>query len=441
MAVQPGDAVEPGQVVGSSGTTPTGTPAVCFEQRIDGKPVDPVQWAETVTSDLNFMTSRTRWIVLLISTPLVAFIIVGGLLGQAVAKEGSIKNLRIFEDVMTLILGNYVEEVKVDKVMDGAMRGLAEGLDAESAYLTPIEVKQLERNTAPAPGTTGLELTRQYYLRIISARDGSAGARAGIRTGDSVRAIDGQPTRNMSAFEGMRLLRGPVGSKVTLTVLRDNLADPHEVTLVREAEATGDVTGRIQSPGVGYIRVPAFATGATTRLKSQIAALARSGATRLVIDLRGTAQGPIDEGIRAARLFVPTGQIATLEARGQGNTIHRAEKGDGAVTTPIVLLSTAGTSGAAEIFAAALIDNKRATLIGERTLGRAGLQKLVKLPDGSGLWMTWARYLSPKGVVIHGTGLTPSIEVEEPDVEFGDMPKTDPILDKALEQVAQKAAA
>ena len=123
-----------------------------------------------------------------------------------------------------------------------------------------------------------------------------------------------------------------------------------------------------------------------------------------MIDLRGTAQGTIEEGIKAARIFVPTGQIATLEARGQGNTVHRAEKGDGTVTLPVVILSTAGTSGPAEVFAAALIDHKKATLIGERTLGRAGVQKLVKLPDGSGLWMTWARYLSPTGVVIHGTG-------------------------------------
>ena len=228
---------------------------------------------------------------------------------------------------------------------------------------------------------------------------------------------------------------------MVLTILRDSLADPHEVTLVREADAAADVTGRIQAPGVGYIRVPAFSTGAAQKLQSQIATLSKSGAARLVIDLRGTAQGTIEEGIKAARIFVPTGQLATLEARGQGNTVHRAEKGDGAVTLPVVILSTAGTSGPAEVFAAALIDHKKATLIGERTLGRAGVQKLVKLPDGSGLWMTWARYLSPTGVVIHGTGLIPSVEVEEPDVEFGDAPKTDPILDKALEQVGQKAAA
>lgn len=388
------------------------------------------------------MTSRTRWLVLLISTPLVAFVIVGGLLGRAAAKEGSYPHLRIFEDVVSLILGSYVEEPNMDKVMDGAMRGLAEGLDADSAYLTPAEVKIIESGEKPAPGSPGVELTRQYYLRVIAARDGSPADKAGIRTGDSLRAIDGKPTRNMSAVEGMRLLRGPVGSKVTLTLLRDSLADPHEVALVREADPAADVSGRIQAPGVGYIRVAAFGPDVASRVKAQVQGLGKQGATQFVVDLRGTAQGAIADGIRAARLFVPTGTLSTLEARGQGNTVEKAEKGDGALVAPIVLLSTTGTSGAAEVFAAALLDNKRATLIGERTLGRAGMQKLVKLPDGSGLWMTWARYLAPSGAVIHGTGLTPAVEVESPDVEFGaPAPTTDPILDKALEQFAQKKAA
>jgi carboxyl-terminal processing protease len=388
------------------------------------------------------MTSRTRWLVLLFSTPLVAFVIVGGLLGRAAAKEGSYPHLRIFEDVVSLILGSYVEEPDMDKVMDGAMRGLAEGLDADSAYLTPTEVKQVESGAALPAGSPGLELTRQYYLRVIAARDGSPAEKAGIRTGDSVRAIDGKPTRNLSAIEGMRLLRGPVGSKVTLTILRDSLADPHEVVLTREAEATMDVSGRLQGPGVGYVRVAAFGPNVATRIKTQIAALTKQGATQLLIDVRGTASGAVADGIHAARLFVATGTLTTLEARGQTNTVERAAKGDGVIALPVVLLSTTGTSGAAEVFAAALIDNKRATLVGERTLGRAALQKLVKLPDGSGLWMTWARYLAPSGTVIHGTGLTPAVEVEQPDVEFGQAaPTDDPILDKAVEQFSQKKAA
>jgi len=395
------------------------------------------------------MTSRTRWIVLFVSTPVVAFVLVGGLLGRASADERTFSHLRIFEDVVQLILGNYVEEVDVDKVMNGAMRGLAEGLDADSAYLTPTETKEVERAAVPAPGTVGIDLTRQYYLRVVSTRDGSAAEKAGIRTGDSVRAIDGQPTRNLSAIEGMRLLRGPVGSKVKLTLLRDSLADPHEVTLTREAEPTTLVSSRMQAgtPGVGYVRVAAFTTGAATHLQTEVAGLIKQGASKLVIDLRGTSEGAYEEGIKAAKLFVPAGAtITTLEAKTQAQanaaTVTKALKGDGSVTQPVVILTTTGTSGAAEVFAAALADNKRATLVGERTIGRAGIQKLVKLPDGSALWMTYALYKSPANNAIHGTGLTPAVEVEEPDVEFGaPKPTTDPILDKGLEQFAMKKAA
>jgi carboxyl-terminal processing protease len=388
------------------------------------------------------MTSRTRWIVLLVSTPLVAFVVIGGLLGKTFAKEGTYPHLRIFEDVVSLIAGSYVEEADVDKVMSGAMRGLAEGLDADSAWLTPEQAKVFEADgagagsVAPGVGTPGLELTRGYYLRVIAARDESAAAKAGLQTGDYVRAIDGKPTRSLSAVEGMRLLRGPVGSKVTLTVLRGSATDPRDITLVRDAAPRTDVSGRMQAPGVGYVRIAAFGAGVQTRIDSQVAALTKAGAAKLIVDLRNTATGSFDDGIRAARLFVASGTIASRETRAGKDVVATAAEGDGKLSTPVVLLTTTGTSGAAEIFAAALVDNKRATIVGERTLGRAGIQKLVKLPDGSALWMTWARYVAPSGAALHGAGLEPGVEVEQPDVEFGDLPPaTDPILDKALEQI------
>jgi carboxyl-terminal processing protease len=144
------------------------------------------------------MTFRTRLVVLLVSTPLVAFAVVGGLLGKTVTREESYQHLRIFEDVVSLIVNNYVEEVEVDRVMEGAMRGLADGLDPDTSYLTPAEVSLVERKVEPEPGDVGIELTRQYYLRVIAARDGSPAARAGLHTGDYVRVIDGEPTRHMS---------------------------------------------------------------------------------------------------------------------------------------------------------------------------------------------------------------------------------------------------
>jgi carboxyl-terminal processing protease len=323
------------------------------------------------------------------------------------------------------------------------MRGLADGLDADSAYLTPDQVRTFDADRAPSAGTTGIDLTRGYYLRIVSARDGSPAARAGLRTGDYVRSIDGTPTRNLSALDGMRLLRGPVGSKVTLTILRGSATDPHEVPLVREAPPATDVTSRMHAPGIGYVRVSAFTPGAAARLEQAVTALTRGGAASLIVDVRDTAEGRLEEGIAAARPFVPAGKtLSSRETKAGKESAVTTTAGDGRITAPLVLLSTNGTSGAAELFAAALIDNKRATLVGEHTLGRAGVQKLVKLPDGSGIYMTYARYLSPSGTSIHGTGLSPAIDVEEPDREFGAAPPaTDPILEKALEQVREKKAA
>src|SRR5687768_4848747 len=152
------------------------------------------------------MTSRTRTFVLAVSIPVIAFTVIGGYLGQALAKDDTYQHLRVFEDVISLVLNNYVEEVDVTDAMEGAMKGLADGLDPESAFLSPALANTVEANAAAGPGDVGLVVTRQYYLRVISARDGSPAARAGLRSGDFIRAIDARPTRDMSAYEGARLL-------------------------------------------------------------------------------------------------------------------------------------------------------------------------------------------------------------------------------------------
>src|SRR4029450_4183635 len=154
------------------------------------------------------MSSRTRVIVMSISAPVIAFAIVGLFLGKVLAREDTYQHLKIFDDVVSLITSNYVEAANVDKVMRGAMHGLADGLDPDRAYLTPDQVKQVEPPTRPAAGAVGIELTRQYYLRVIAARDDSPAAKAGIRTGDYVRAINDTPTREMAVYEGRRGLRG-----------------------------------------------------------------------------------------------------------------------------------------------------------------------------------------------------------------------------------------
>ncbi len=388
------------------------------------------------------MTSRTRLFILAISTPVIVFAVIGGYLGQAMTRNDTYQHLRVFEDVISLVVHNYVEEVDVADAMKGAMIGLADGLDADSAYLTPVLVKALESNEASGPADVGLELTRQYYLRVISARDGSAAAKAGIRTGDYVRAINGRATRDMSAYEGNRLLHGAAGTKVSLLVIRGNAADPHEIDLVRERRAGPEVTSRSADTATGYLRVIDFSKQTPTLLRQNIEALAKAGAQRYVIDLRGSARGDLDDGVAAARLFVKAGTLAVKQSKDAPREVIAAQPSDGAISAPIALLTDAGTSGAAEVFAAALDDNDRATLVGGGTTGRAARQRLVKLPDGSGLWLSHIRYLTPDGEQLHEKGLEPDVEVDQPDLEFGsELPTTDPTLQKAIEVLADKKAA
>lgn len=388
------------------------------------------------------MHHRTRFLVLALTTPLVLFTVVGGLLGQQASPPGAYPQLRMFDDVVSLIFGNYVEEPEPADVLEGAMRGLADALDADSSFLTPGDIKVLEARTPPPTGESGLALTRQFGLRVVAAREGSPADRAGLHTGDYLRSIDGRLTRHMSLYEGERLLHGPVGKKVALVVQRGMATETHEVALTLAAASQVGVTSRLASPDVGLVRVAAFTERTVSDVEQQVAQLRTQGVASLIVDVRHTADGDPEAGVALARLFVPSGTLAIREARGAGQERVEAQPGDGAITLPLTLLTSNGTSRAAEVFAAAIVDNERGEIVGERTLGRASAQKLIKLPDGTGLWLTYLRWLSPTGTAIHGTGLTPEVAVSEPDREFGaPRPTEDPILDKALERITARADA
>ena len=388
------------------------------------------------------MSLKTRLSVLLISTPVLAFVLVGGLLGNssAAGSEETFQHLRVFDDVVRLVMDHYVTEVKPDRAMEGAIRGLAEGLDPDSSYLSPAMVRAVESAEPPAAGDVGIELTRNYYLRVIAARDGSPAAKAGLQTGDFVRAIDGKSTRDLSVFEGARLLRGKPGTKVGITVIRGNAAEPHEIELVREKIGAARVASRTLENGIGYLRIITFRDGVVEEVRNHVADLSSKGAGTLLIDVRGTAEGTYENGLDTARLFVKSGTLAVKAGREKGpRTSIEAKGGDGAIELPVTLLTTTGTSGAAELFVSALDGNNRAGIVGERTLGRAGVQKLVKLPEGRGLWLTYARYLGPNGEQIHGRGIEPDVEVNQPSLEFGvSAPEKDAILDAAVERAKQR---
>ena len=192
----------------------------------------------------------------------------------------------------------------------------------------------------------------------------------------------------------------------------------------------------------GYIRVFEFRPDSAARLRQATDALAKSGASRYVIDLRGASRGDLDDGLAAARLFVKAGATLAVKQGKEQKEPLAARTGDGSIAARTVVLVNLGTAGAGEVFAAALDGNDRADLIGERTLGRAARQRLTRLPDGSGLLLTWQRYLSPKSVDIHEKGLLPDVEVAEPEVEFGaQAPAADRALERALQHMTEKKAA
>jgi carboxyl-terminal processing protease len=201
------------------------------------------------------MSSKSRLLIFLVSTPLVLFVAVGGVMGASTnTRQQSFPQLSIFQDVVSLVMNAYVEPVDPDKAMDGAMRGLADGLDPGSAYLLPDEVSAIQAKTALPAGDTGLTITRQFYLRIVGVRDGSPAAKAGLHTNDFIRMIDDKPTRDLSAFTGTHLLAGAPGSKVTEMIIRGSAVEPRVFDLVRDAAPAERVTSRKRATGDGYIR-------------------------------------------------------------------------------------------------------------------------------------------------------------------------------------------
>lgn len=418
--------------------------------------------------------SRTRFAVLVASVPLVVFTLVGGFLGREAAGENPYRHLRILEDVVSLISNNYVEDVDLGEVMDGALRGLTEGLDADSAYLSAEDVERIESGRPLPEGGIGVEVRRRYYLQVVAPLDGSPAARAGVLPGDFVRAIDGEPTRFMSAIEGQRRLRGEPGSTVTISLIRGSTQEPYDIELVREELVQPEVTSRTVADGTGYVRVPGFGPGTAETIARATVRLLVAGASRVVLDLRNSATGTYEEALAAASPFVLGGQLAIRQEQGDRETPleagfdfsdqagsweaaypHRNDAGPlsaleaGAdldwyaplTITPVVLLTNFGTAGPAELFVAALTGRDRAETVGQRTAGRASEQKLIRLPDGTGLWLSSARYLTPDGEPIDRVGVVPDVAVDVALPELGEpLPQDDPILERALEQIAEPVA-
>ena len=386
------------------------------------------------------MTPRGRLVIALVSTVLVGYVAVGSLLGRVLG-DTTYGQLAVFNEVVRLVLDAYVEPVNLDRAMTGARIGLTDALDGDSAYLDADELRAYEQPPKEGEAEIGAVLTRRFsFLMVAATRAGSPAARAGVKPGDIIKTIDGRHSRSLSPPTGQRLLRGEPGSTVKLTLLRAG-SDPVDVSVVRERLVPVAPEHRMVGEGTGYLKVAEFTPHVAEDVKGDLDALRRSGARALVLDLRGSGAGMPADGVKVAELFLKGGVVTKLQGARASEQVFNADPSRSAWDRPLAVLVDTGTGGAAEVVTAALLDAGRAQVVGEHTFGRAGVQKVVPLPDG-GLLLTVAKYVSPKGTPIHGKGIEPTVTVEVPEPEEGEAaPAGDPILDKALEVLKNPPAA
>jgi carboxyl-terminal processing protease len=387
------------------------------------------------------MSARARLLVALVSTGLCGYIVLGNLLGRVMG-DTTYGQLSVFNEVVRLVIDAYVDPVNLDRVMSGARAGLTDALDPESAYLEPDDFKAYQQQGRDGDAELGLVLTRRFgYLAVIAPRAGSPAEKAGVKGGDYLKTIDGRHTRGLSLPVGERLLRGAPGSMVKLQILRP-ATDPFEVEVVRERIQSQQTKGLRLPEGPGYVKVTEFGPRTADEIREEVLALKSGGAPSLVLDLRAAAFGHPGQGVAAASVFL-TGVVGKLAGRRIAEEVLSADPQRTAWDRPLAVLVDGGTAGPAEVVAAALKDAGH-PVIGQRTIGRAPVQKLVPLPEG-GLLLTVARYFSPKGDAIHGKGVEPTVAVaaEADEDEAGEAPPRDPVLEKAIELLsadARKAA-
>lgn len=389
------------------------------------------------------MSARARLILALVSTALIGYIAVGSVLGRVLG-DTSYGQLVVFNEVVRLVLDAYVEPVNVDRAMAGARQGMSDALDGDSAYLDPVELRSYQEPPKDGEADAGLLLTRRFaFVMVVAARPGSPAAATGLRPGDLLKSIDDRSTRTTPAVVAERLLRGAPGSSVKLGILRAG-ADPFDVAIVRERPQPLLVEGRMLEGSIGYVKVVDFAATASEEVRTHVTALTRDGASQLVLDLRSAAFGSPDEAVKVAEIFLKGGAVVKRVGRHAQEQVLQADPARAAWSGPLAALVDNGTAGPGEIVAAALADSGRATLVGERTFGRACESKLVSLPEG-GLLITVAKYVSPKGTVLHGEGVKPGVAVEDRTEEDEDLPpgapRPDHILLKAIETLKGEASA
>jgi carboxyl-terminal processing protease len=408
------------------------------------------------------MSSRIKYFVVSTSTCLTLLLLIGVVLGRgASSADDTLKHIGVFSDVVAKIKTDYVEEPDMKSVTLGALNGLLEAIDPFASYLNADQYKEYLKTKDVKRADTGLLLSKKFgYVGVVGAVPNSPAAKAGFSTGDMVESIKGIATRDMPLAYATMLLQGDAGSTVEISVVRVRHPEPQTVKLSRAVVSLPAIESKMLPGQVGYVNIDALSAAHVKDVATAIQKLQKDGAQKLVVDVRNCSLGAPEDGVALANLFMTQGHITYLQGQRVPRQNFDADPGKAVTSLPVAVLTNRGTADAAEIMAAALMENNRAQVVGERTYGDAALRKAITMEDGSAIILSVAKYYGPSSAkAIQDTGVTPGTLVAEADVqvEYDDngepLPETpaqqqqdqkkkledDPVVKKAMEVLGVKA--
>ena len=326
------------------------------------------------------------------------------------------ESLEAFTNILSIVKKNYVEDVETKNLVNGAINGMLSSLDPHSAYLTPELYKELQMDTQGRFGGLGIEITvKGGILTVVSPIEDTPAAKAGVKPGDQIFKIEDEFTKDMTLVDAVKKMRGPKGTKITISVKREGVPELINFTLMRDTIRVQSVRSRNLEEGYGYIRLAQFQERSDRDLQKALEKMAaeKAGLKGLVLDLRNNPGGLLTQAVRIADLFLDSGMIVYTEGRIESQKQKYFAQKDGSwMDFPMVVLVNGGSASASEIVAGALQDHKRAVVLGTKTFGKGSVQTILPLDDNSALRLTTARYFTPKGRSIQAMGIVPDIIVE-----------------------------
>jgi carboxyl-terminal processing protease len=362
------------------------------------------------------------WLVLLIA---VVFSIAGSGFYRNLSADGAetYKGLKLFTDVIELVEDNYVDPVDSKELIEKAIQGMVHSLDPHSSLLSPDDFKELQVDTQGEFTGIGVSITmKDGFVTVISPIEGTPAYEAGIKAGDKIIKVDGNATGDLR--QAVKMIRGPKGTEVVVTIAREEVKKPIDFKIVRDIIPVESVKTVVLKPGYGYIWITNFRETTTDDLISGLEELesAKVPLKGLILDLRDNPGGLLDQAIKVSDLFIEKGIILSIKGRRERNTqIYKATMNKEKRNYPIVLLINGGSASASEIVAGALQDHKRALILGTSSFGKGSVQSVEKLRDGYGLKLTIARYYTPSGRSIQAKGIQPDIVVKRRILDKEDM--------------------